>query len=527
MKRLIYLVILLLAAVSVVSCSSKMVVVHIPASSRDAKLPADGIFFALPRTVITVDIPVELTESKPGKFADLAPVFLPDKKAVKTKGKKLKLKMAKFNTYGEPDPKAVYYVKVVGGAAVDWSRTFQFNEDGTIASAKQQADNQVSDILIGTLSAAMGLAAKAIGAGVQPCPASADTGEEAVACYLGNVGDEYKTNFLSLKKDNIEVFNRIVNDNTEKRNGKYSIKSPSLLTEAVDSVRNIKILREKPEELFTNPRPGGSLTDSMFTRINSLIIDRIKDFIGTETTSAWTGSFEVRPQKITDVKPLFKMNPTEGLCVVADIGGKDEPPVNFRFNFATREKPDLPLYCKDGGSGLLDVSLKFSSAQSDPDQMLTRIKNNYIVVEDEDVQPLSDEKSFRYRIPASTKVSVVTNAEDSVRSETRMLVGQFGVIIALPAAPGGKSAMYSLQYYTPTGALKNFDLTTKAILTKGMVDTLSSSAGGILDAEKKAAEAKAKAADQLNQIERKRTILEDEVKIQKACQELNIDCSKP
>jgi hypothetical protein len=173
------------------------------------------------------------------------------------------------------------------------------------------------------------------------------------------------------------------------------------------------------------------------------------------------------------------------------------------------------------------VGLQFSSAQSDPDQMLTRIKNSYSVVEDEDMQPLSGERSFRYRIPALTKVSVVTSAEDSVRSETRMLVGQFGVIVTLPASPGGKSATYSLQYYTPTGALKNFDVTTKAILTKGIADTLSSSAGGILDAEKKAAEAKAKAADQLNQMERKRTILEDEVKIQNACKQLNIDCSKP
>ena len=49
---------------------------------------------------------------------------------------------------------AVYYVRVVGGSAVDWSRTFQFGEDGTITSAKEQADNQVSDIALGAISAA-------------------------------------------------------------------------------------------------------------------------------------------------------------------------------------------------------------------------------------------------------------------------------------------------------------------------------------------------------------------------------------
>ena len=87
--------------------------------------------------------------------------------------------------------------------------------------------------------------------------------------------------------------------------------------------------------------------------------------------------------------------------------------------------------------------------------------------------------------------------------------------------------MYSLQYYSATGALKSFDLTTKAAFTKGTIDSLSSSAGSILDAEKKAADAKAKAADQLNQLDRKRAILEDQVKILAACKNLGIDCSKP
>lgn len=527
MKKVVYLLALLLATISTGSCSSKIVVVHVPTGSLEAKLPADGIFYALPRTVITVEIPVELTESKPGKYADFAPIFFPDKKIVKTKEKKLKLKMAKFNTLGEPDPKAVYYVNVIGGAAVDWTRTFQFNEDGTITLAKQQADNQVSDILIGTLSAAMGLAAKTIGA--RPLTSySANSREEAVASYLKEaVGDEYRTNFLALKDKHLDAFNRITDKNTAKEGNQYVIKDSSLLVKAVESVQKISLLTNKREALLTDPVPGVSLPDSLFTRIDSLITDRVKEFIGTETTSAWTGSFEVRPKRITDVTTLFKINPTEGLCVVADIGGKEEPPAKFRYNFATKGEPDRPIYCKEGGAGLLDVRLRFSPAQSDPDQILTRIKSNYSVVEDEDVQPLSEERSFRFRIPASAMVSVVTDVENSVSSQTRIFVGQFGVIVALPASPGGKSAMYSLQYYASTGALKNFDLTTKAILTKGTVDTLSSSAGAILDAEKKAAEAKAKAADQMNQMERKRTILEDEVKIQNACKQLNIDCSKP
>jgi hypothetical protein len=502
-----------------------MVTVHVPATSLDSKLPADGIFYALPRTVVSIDVPIDLTESKPGAYADYAPIFFPERKAVKTAEKKLSVKLAKFSTFGEPDPSAVYYVKVVGGAAVDWSRTFQLNEDGTITSGKEQADNQISDIVLGTLSAAAGLAAKGIGAAA-PCPA-AISGEQAILCYLNALGAEYADNFENLKSKDQALFDRIIAKNTQDTNGSYTVKLNAAITKAVESALKIVLLTNQRESMLTNPMPAVNLSDAIFTRIDALITERVNGFTGTETKSTWTGSFEVRPKQVTDIVLLFKINPPGGLCVVTDVAGKEQPPSNFLYNFGTSEKPDTPVYCKSGGDGLMDVRVQFSPAKADADQMLTRIRNNYNVVADEDTTPFKEERSFRFRIPAYVKASLVTEAKGSIGSETRILVGQFGSIVALPATPGGKSSMYSLQYYASTGALKNFDLTTKAVLTKATVDSLNGSAASILDAEYKAAQAKAKAADQLNQLDRTRSILEDQVKILAACKTLNIDCSKP
>lgn len=508
------------------SCSSRLVTVHVPSTAVAGTKPtAEGIFYALPRTVVNVDAPVQLTESKPGKYVEFAPIFFADEKAVKAKAKKLQLMAAKFTTAGEPDPKAIYYVAVAGSAAVDWSRTFQLNEDGTIATAKEQADNQTTDIALGVLSSAASIAGKLIAPGAAlTASCIAGSAEEAVACYLEQVGHGYGERFRDLKVSDSAAYNKIVSkENVQQNQGRFSIIDPSPLTSAVDSLGTIDALRKRRYDMFTAPTGGVTLSEAVFTRLDALIAERVRDFLGSETTNTWHAIFDVRPERISDVIVLFKLNAKEGLCVVADLGDKTEPPENFRYDFGAPKAADTPVYCQAGGSGLDPVKVSFALAGAD--QMLSRVASNFKTVDDEDTKPFEEEHSFRYRIPAVVTATLATSAAGSANSKSRLLVAQFGTLVALPASPGGKSAMYSLKYFAATGALQNFDLSTKAVLTKGTVDTLGSSAAAIVDARNKEAAQKKKEADQLNQLDRQRAILEDQVKIQQACQTLNIDCT--
>jgi hypothetical protein len=97
-----------------------------------------------------------------------------------------------------------------------------------------------------------------------------------------------------------------------------------------------------------------------------------------------------------------------------------------------------------------------------------------------------------------------------------MQIAQYGTVVSLPASTGGRTTKHALALYEATGAMKNFNLGSSALIQQSLLDDLGGAATSIIDAKAKRDEAKKAQADELTQLERKRKLLEEMLKIKEA-----------
>jgi hypothetical protein len=92
-----------------------------------------------------------------------------------------------------------------------------------------------------------------------------------------------------------------------------------------------------------------------------------------------------------------------------------------------------------------------------------------------------------YRIPAEvpSKITLTTSEQVSDLALQSLEIAQFGPVVSLPASTGGRKTAYTAEF-TPAGALKNFQVNSTALLDKGLVDALKSTADSALDTYNKA-----------------------------------------
>src|ERR1035437_8152170 len=98
------------AALAFTSCTGKIVVTKVP-SAQTPKAPMDGVYYALPQTVIQVSQPIDRVELSAGKYVAYLPLFFPKiaESGDFVPADKVAFNLAKatFTTTGEPDPKEI------------------------------------------------------------------------------------------------------------------------------------------------------------------------------------------------------------------------------------------------------------------------------------------------------------------------------------------------------------------------------------------------------------------------------------
>ena len=100
---------LLLVLLVLCGCAH-IVVVHLD----DKPVPADGVVYALPKTVVRTQLKVDRTEKKGAPFRAYAAIFAPEGSPVCVDDCKVSFSVEQggtFATYGEPDPANVFLVK--------------------------------------------------------------------------------------------------------------------------------------------------------------------------------------------------------------------------------------------------------------------------------------------------------------------------------------------------------------------------------------------------------------------------------
>jgi len=520
------------SALLVAGCTAKLVVTRVPpeALPPGERLAPDGVFYALPRTVVRVELPVERVETTAGRFAEYARLFFPHlaeealarrarvKKANPPAGSaadsfvSFRLGTPALSAFGEPDPEQVYFVKVTGGLAVDRTAQLELTDQGSVMGAQAEVTHVGTEIALSTVSAVSGILARTLltgaGAGVRaaegapPCPVRPDAAldDPVWEFFAGQSpsGDPVVQEAFALYCDLDPAEREPVS--------KAARRGDDDLRRAYRTFRRVYDLQGLRRSVLL----GQSLTPEVSLReVDAGTARELVAFVGAEARESWTGSFEVRPAKLEDRLAILRFSERGGVCETADLRGKPAPPPRFTRKDAC------------GDSRPVEVAFRLDGEN----QVVRRVAARYAVGEDLE---RSGDRAFRYRLPALARVDVAWAGDPpKPLGESGAAIAQFGHVVSLPASSGGRSLNYDLKFYEATGALKTFRLASKSAIQKGLADSLGDSTSALLDARIKKEREEAAESDELAQLERRRKLLEEQLKIRKACAELGLDCEEP
>ena len=510
-----------------------------PTTGTASVLPmAEGVFYALPQTVIRAQPVVERSESKAAPFMAYADIFAPGNKPVcedltcKKDSVTYALKEGvALSTFGEPDPKHVYMVKFANGRTLDQALDMTWSEAGLVSTASSSVTNRTTDVVMAGVKLAAGIGTRSFGSGnVAPatdatkCPSDAVNNDEWIIATLNGAQMDptasrtLVANYCALP--------------TARRNAfvEATDRGPLSAARWAYFVRIEPLLNARQQQLT-----GGSFAENpvpLLERLEGLYTDQLKAlYLGTVETKAWNASFDVRPATIGAPEPLLVVDAGEGICVKGTLAPESKVlPAAFkaRKEFCDATAPNVTL-----------------TATYHP-----KVSDQLFHVVDQGTKRLSKDLSFRYRIPAQIKAEVwrsLTDGEKKAQAESEnkraqqastrrttpsspaqtepssygvalFPMAQFGAVRELPAKRNAKTFSYNLAFIEATGGLKSFKLGSTGAVEAGTVDAFSGALNSVLDArntkrEKDEAErlkkdaAAAAELDELNILTRKAEIL--------------------
>ena len=460
---------------------------------------------------------VKRTSFTPGEYWDLRELFVPSKSALDAppgtprKGKVLRFEVASpsLTVKGEPDPDHVYYLEVGGSGTLKQVAHFQLAESGAVTGMLSEVDNQTSDVILAAFGGLTGAltrslfragAAKPLTPSDAPCKPA-----ESFNCFLEDY--DLQQNFLGLSPEWQSHYEAVF----------ASPEKDRLVAAAKKYARDIREYMELTRRLREGSVPIGPQLEFVVKERDRILAERTRALFTEQAQEAtWTGTFYVRPAALSTSQleagtaptpvVLFSLDPGAGICAFsegAELAGLRPP---ARFLAVKRD-------CND-------VRLEFELT---PKDQFAQVFSRHFV--QSEAGNSTRGSGYRFRVPARTRVElVVSEGPDKAKHTGRwyVMVAQFGALGIFPADLGGKTVAFDTQFYEASGALKSFKLTSQPLLTKGVVEAVSTSTNALFDARNKQLEAASKAADELTQLERRRKLLEERKKIREYCEALGL-----
>lgn len=501
-------------------------------TSAPSKIQGEGVFYALPRTVARVVVKVDKVVTQSAPYARFAPIFAPGAEppcgtiakcaALKGKGDTVKYELqegATFATFGEPDPDKVFMVKFTGGGALDQALSMVWNEAGLLSTASASVTNRTTDIVMSGVKLATSLTTKAAAGGgdvrtaTDLCNGNGSTANDTWIISvlsppaLAPNASTPQANAPDSAGPARGPMNTLVANYCElpptDREGRAGEDSRDDYDETRD--RELLIAARRSYLLRVDPlvtQRMNLLTTSTIQvldplkyveKLETLIDEQVKDlFAGSKNTKSWEIPFEVR--ELTPGRPQEIIGVSEGLgvCPKTEFMAPDAKPAPD--GFAVLEDGKCP--------STASVSTSYHPEQKS--QLFSRIKAN--------VEEPTDERSFRYILPAQVKATL--EMKKKTYGTGTFAVAQLGHMVSLPARRNAKTISYDLAMIEATGGLKTFKLGTTGALDAATIDALSVAGGTVIDARnarRKEAEAEAKeaatAADELTILTRQHSLL--------------------
>ncbi|MDJ0838121.1 MAG: DUF4831 family protein [Acidobacteriota bacterium] len=129
--------------------------------STEAPPEVNGVYYSLPRTVMSVTVPVTQTIIIPGRYSSYAAEYL-GQKVPQEKSRSYKVGVPVIGVRAEADPNHVYLVKINGGPLEQRQLELALNDHGLLTNAKTAVENKAVDFTINTVTGLANIAAKTI-----------------------------------------------------------------------------------------------------------------------------------------------------------------------------------------------------------------------------------------------------------------------------------------------------------------------------------------------------------------------------
>jgi hypothetical protein len=476
----------------------------------------NGVLYALPRTIVRADVPVMRVEKEPGQFVEFIKCFYPnvsDDGYVKTSSVEFKLAAdkIKFDTTSVPDTDEVYLIKTQGGMFETRSLEVALTENGVLTKVSAESTNETIDIVTGTIKAAAGIAAKAsavslLSSGVEVAEFEKKLPFEQRQCW-NTLEESFQKQLKDAQATVTQKFPGA--DAAEQERRKEALIDKVLLAkrsdffQAQEAFEQIQKLEAQRTNLFQATNIPVDTLKLMIEEIDKAI-DTAKQsfFFGTKDSLTWTPAFKLNPTPAKQNIDLFTFSKVNGVCRII----ANEPPYNQGVPFDGRFKSDsgcaepttLTLSVQEGeiGQGGTDNNNQVS-------QIVKNLTNNGYLSQ-------SGSRGFYYRVPARAVAFVKKGDTELGRSVVS--IAQYGVVVSVPASTGGRKTKYALDLYESSGGLKNFVMGSDSLVKQKNIDDIAEATGTAIDAKGERKKAKAP-ADELDQLERQRKILEERKKI--------------
>ncbi len=582
-------------------CVAKNVVTQVPPPhSQPAKM--NGVFYALPRTVIVVSVPIKKTHADPGEFCEFAHCFFPGETVIKKEEETYSVGTPTFSTRSEPDPSKVFMVKIQGHYFEDKTLQMDLTESGVMTKGEAESKSQALEFVTKTVKTAISIGAKAAQAGLQTASVAAERSFRETlsrterACFdeaVQNLNDrkealrkecreivaklealETKSEALEEARNKHKAANQtpVTSDEKASKERKETIqKAESDLIRVTDEFTKAetayrKAITDAKDPVIQQKLPALALALDKFEKAQAKvdnfkkakeIFNRIGVLHGQRDALLSTAASQMPPDTLKTI--LKELDDTIAILQSKFLGSsKDEEPWKPIFelrladgdNVKTEELFKLSKtdgICLSPGFQHIVVPVGFHKDGAKCDRAMKvclwtdRINTGQLA---DTVNAASlkvgGERGFYYRIPGlalarlqveETKDGNTNRVTNEVGRDT-LAIAQLGTLVSLPASSNGRTTKYSLALYENSGALKNFNLGSSALVQNALLEDVQAAGTSINELRAKLGEARAKEQagaaakeDELEKLKRKAAILELQLQIKQLEEKLGIQHS--
>ena len=364
--------------IAATSCSKMINVKHV---KMDSALPKeDGVYYSLPKTVITVEVDVSKTYKIKGQFSGFANKYLGLSNVITENSSSFSIDDIKLSDYSLPDHDQYYFVEIPNSCRKKNSVLLQLSETGIINSINgyNKLNNKTNSIISSDATAE-------------------DVAKPAVQTFLNsNMMASFDTTIEKIDMDTFILQKKIIKKIYVDKNEEQKAK------EAADYIMKIK---ENEFNLLTGYSEVNFSKESL-----EYMHEQLKKQ-ESEYLNLFTGATVVHHFKF-----YYTYNPVD-----------------------SKSKANIPLFLFSAKDGISDTS---SNKGESVNLKIEKLDSSNVLEPFNDAKLDLKKKhhGFYYRIPEYAKVSVCCN--NKIKAESNILVSQFGVVCELPAINGIKALYY-------------------------------------------------------------------------------------